>query len=166
MGCMPLRLFAALSCSEQTMPQYCRQLSAIVVAVIAESATHASNRTCVGIGFTAIRGIVNHHRVFDAVVRGPPRANEFDRRDAPNGVDARPLEDTDLARATRVPTCTPISDGHNETATSVNGLSCRVVVTEDARPGWKRHSPSQPSGRPVTWCVHGTCSGGGACSEI
>jgi hypothetical protein len=122
MGCMPLRLFAALSCSEQTMPQYCRQLSAIVVAVIAESATHASNRTCVGIGFTAIRGIVNHHRVFDAVVRGPPRANEFDRRDAPNGVDARPLEDTDLARA--APSRT---DGAQHRHTP----SCRTTIAKD-----------------------------------
>ena len=106
----------------QTMPQYSRQLSAIVVTIIAESATHASSRTCVGIGFTAIRGIVNHHRVLDAVVRGPPHATEFDRRDAPNGVDARPLEDTDLARA--APSRT---DGAQHRHTP----SCRTTIAKD-----------------------------------
>ena len=75
-----------------------------------------------GIGFNAVRGIDNHHRVFDEVVRGPPRANEFDRRDAPNGVDARPLEDTDLARA--APSRT---DGAQHRHTP----SCRTTIARD-----------------------------------
>ena len=41
----------------------------------------------------------------------------------PHPTPPRPRSLNDLPRATRVPTCTPISDGHNETATSFNGLS-------------------------------------------